>query len=335
MRGRCDLAGAVVLVLVLVPSAACFRPDAGANLPCGPALACPGGLVCDGAECVASGATDAPGAGVDAPRADAAPRSDAAVDGSVALDSDGDDVVDATDNCPARANRDQHDEDGDATGDVCDTCPHVADPDQADAGEVGVGAEADGVGDACDPFPALGGDRIALFLPFSSAMGLSPTGGAWSVSGDDLVQSSAASADDPKALTSVVGTVTRVEADLTITALAASGYRTISVVAGSSMDRATYHHCIHDDDGDTVHFQALEHAYPGGFEYQAFTAMPPLGLGRRTFRLGVDPLAGQASCWTSTTGMEVSAALVLPSGLVGVRTYAAAVRVHSFVVFTR
>ena len=67
----------------------------------------------------------------------------------------------------------------------------------------------------------------------------------------------------------------------------------------------------------------------------AFTAMPPLGLGRRTFRLGVDPLAGQASCRTSTTGMEVSAALVLPSGLVGVRTYAAAVRVHSFVVFTR
>ena len=79
-------------------------------------------------------------------------------------DSDGDGVIDGTDNCPAVANPDQADTDHDGTGDACDAtvrgpdtdgdgrpdiddnCPNVANPGQADA-------DGDGAGDACDGTP--------------------------------------------------------------------------------------------------------------------------------------------------------------------------------------
>jgi thermitase len=106
----------------------------------------------------------------------------AAVAAAVAdIDSDGDGVLDSTDNCPAIANPTQADEDHDGIGDACDpdrdgdgfanavdafpdnpaehadtdhdgigdnadNCPDVANPDQADA-------DRDGIGDACDPTP--------------------------------------------------------------------------------------------------------------------------------------------------------------------------------------
>lgn len=79
------------------------------------------------------------------------------------MDSDGDGVNDADDNCPDTANADQTDSDGDGVGDACDTaepvdsdgdgvaddednCPQTANPGQADA-------DADGIGDACDSTP--------------------------------------------------------------------------------------------------------------------------------------------------------------------------------------
>jgi hypothetical protein len=71
-------------------------------------------------------------------------------------DADGDEVPDASDNCPSVANTDQADNDGDGQGDACDgdddddgvedagdNCPFTANPDQADS-------DSDGQGDACD-----------------------------------------------------------------------------------------------------------------------------------------------------------------------------------------
>ncbi len=59
------------------------------------------------------------------------------------LDSDGDGIPDATDNCPFAFNPSQLDSDGDGIGDACDNCPFVANPDQGDR-------DVNGVGNACD-----------------------------------------------------------------------------------------------------------------------------------------------------------------------------------------
>jgi hypothetical protein len=87
-------------------------------------------------------------------------------DDDSALDSDGDTVLDADDNCPDDPNADQADADADGDGDACDACPDDADND-ADAdgicGDVDNcpyvtnpaqdDADADGLGDACDDCP--------------------------------------------------------------------------------------------------------------------------------------------------------------------------------------
>ncbi len=72
------------------------------------------------------------------------------------VDTDGDTVADADDNCPTVANTDQADADSDGIGDACeadtdgdgviddnDNCVSVANTDQADA-------DSDGIGDACE-----------------------------------------------------------------------------------------------------------------------------------------------------------------------------------------
>ncbi|AWM15208.1 hypothetical protein DI487_00005 [Flavobacterium sediminis] len=73
--------------------------------------------------------------------------------GPEALDSDGDGVVDADDNCPYTFNPVQEDEDGDGVGDVCDNCLLIANG-VNEAGIAGIGnqldTDGDGVGDACD-----------------------------------------------------------------------------------------------------------------------------------------------------------------------------------------
>lgn len=72
------------------------------------------------------------------------------------IDSDGDEIYDQNDNCPAISNVDQLDTDGDSLGDACDddldgdsvpndedVCPLIRDRNQADT-------DGDGIGDLCD-----------------------------------------------------------------------------------------------------------------------------------------------------------------------------------------
>jgi hypothetical protein len=100
-----------------------------------------------------------------------------------AVDSDGDGVADATDNCPTVSNAAQADEDGDALGDACDPCPHIA-GDDADS-------DLDGIGDSCDP--RVGIDRLVVFLGFNDAADaalfqMRSGTNQWSVSGGALHQ---------------------------------------------------------------------------------------------------------------------------------------------------
>jgi uncharacterized repeat protein (TIGR01451 family) len=65
------------------------------------------------------------------------------------IDTDGDGVCDAVDNCVNTSNPNQANFDGDPFGNRCDNCSLVPNPDQADA-------DGDGAGDVCDLCP--GGD---------------------------------------------------------------------------------------------------------------------------------------------------------------------------------
>lgn len=68
-------------------------------------------------------------------------------DGGEIVDTDGDGVADAEDNCPAVANASQADEDGDGIGDACDEPDTTGDPPD-DTGNDGTGD--DGTGDDSD-----------------------------------------------------------------------------------------------------------------------------------------------------------------------------------------
>lgn len=78
-------------------------------------------------------------------------------------DSDGDGVVDRTDNCPERINADQADGDRDGVGDACDNCVGVANLNQVDQNSNGLGdaceweeaedSDGDGVADQADNCP--------------------------------------------------------------------------------------------------------------------------------------------------------------------------------------
>lgn len=82
-------------------------------------------------------------------------------DAPLPVDTDGDGVSDADDNCAALGN-DQNDEDEDGVGDVCDNCPLVRNPSQQSDGDL------DQVGDACDPRPDITGDCLVVFDSFSA-----------------------------------------------------------------------------------------------------------------------------------------------------------------------
>jgi len=93
------------------------------------------------------------------------------------IDTDGDGVEDASDNCPTVANSNQLDTDGDGIGDVCDNCPSTSNSNQADSDNDGIGdvcdncpstsnsnqadSDNDGVGDVCDNCPSTSNSNQA------------------------------------------------------------------------------------------------------------------------------------------------------------------------------
>jgi hypothetical protein len=138
---------AIVLFLV-----GCYKEHSfgDCELSCTDELGCPSGLSCLAGMCRESGHTGAcTSTGMDGTIPDTP---------STTMDSDGDGLVDASDNCPLQMNPDQFDEDGDMVGDVCDICPISAD--NADD-------DADGVGNGCD-LDAASHDRILLFENFQT-----------------------------------------------------------------------------------------------------------------------------------------------------------------------
>lgn len=163
-----------VLAMVLVVGA-CYSPAIGERVPCGTGGACPSGQTCDVDGLCKAHPGGAGDAAIDVP----VTTHDAPIDGSSLVDSDGDGIADASDNCPGVANPDQYDEDADAVGDACDNCPHVANPDQA------ADADGDGVGDACDPRPGMT-DHIVLFEGFNGPLSGWTVPSGWSVAGGVL-----------------------------------------------------------------------------------------------------------------------------------------------------
>jgi hypothetical protein len=69
-------------------------------------------------------------------------------DDASGVDSDGDGIHNACDNCRFVANPTQIDADGDQLGNACDNCVNLRNPSQSDA-------DSDGPGDACDNCPSV------------------------------------------------------------------------------------------------------------------------------------------------------------------------------------
>jgi hypothetical protein len=161
---------------LVVVFAGCYSPQARDGAPCGPGRSCPTGQSCGADDrCWADPApTDA-----DVIPDDVAIVIDAAPDGNAAVDTDGDTIDDAADNCRFVANTNQRDHDADNVGDLCDNCPHVANPTQAAV------LDSDTVGDACDPDQGRT-DTQVLFEGFYDPLTNWVTVAGWSVSGGAL-----------------------------------------------------------------------------------------------------------------------------------------------------
>ena len=116
---------------------------------------------------------------------DAPSQTDALASDAPVVDTDGDGIRDAVDNCPTVQNPNQHDEDGDGLGDACDLCP-------AAPGGANTDSDGDDLGDACDP--SAQPDEYVLDT-FHPQLNLAwRTSGTWAIGtdSDSFVQTSTA-----------------------------------------------------------------------------------------------------------------------------------------------
>jgi hypothetical protein len=215
--------------------AGCYNPSIRTGAPCD--TECPGDLVCIDHRCREAGYMFGTDAGPD--DAPVVPTDTITVDGPPG-DADGDGIKDNLDNCPAKANLDQHDEDADALGDVCDPCPHLA--------GTAVDGDGDGVGDACDPQVAIAKQRIKFFDPFTTTLPEWNLGTGASRVGETLRVNGAMQAD---AQLSIANSESRVVMGGTIAARGSGSTHQISISFGEAQNNI-YHYCEFYDTSGTL-----------------------------------------------------------------------------------
>jgi hypothetical protein len=245
----------------LVLCVGCYSPTFTAGTPCD--TDCPGDLACIDHVC------RAPGYMPDARLVDAMVPVDT-IDGPPG-DVDADGIANTADNCPAKANADQHDEDGDTIGDVCDPCPHLA-GDAADS-------DGDGVGDACDPQPAIAKQRIKFFDPFTTTLPeWSPSSNVTRV-GDTLRVN--ATGGYAGSVLSVANGETRIIAAGTVASTVANAAEhQIAIAFGRNTAGDVYHYCELYDTGGATGDIAISRANKGvysSFAIAHYTGTLPIG----------------------------------------------------------
>lgn len=266
----------------------CYSPTYAPGSACD--SACPGNLVCVAHVCRVPGASDAAvdvtGGASDGPSIDGPPG-----------DRDGDGVKDDVDNCPNKANPNQHDEDGDSIGDVCDPCPHLAGS-AADS-------DGDGVGDACDPQPTIAKQTLAFFDPFTSQLA------AWDASslqqatiGGDHFEMGAGNADSAFARLVVANAETRFYAGGRVLSCSGANVGPHELAISFSVNGSNYYYVqAYDTDGTDGYLQIMQASGGGttftGLAGTAYTGVLPVGA----FLFQVDEsVAAKTLAFRSTLG---------------------------------
>jgi len=263
-------------ILIGALCGACYSPTFGPGSRCD--TECPGDLVCVDHVCTDSGRSD--GGGV---------ADGMTIDGPPG-DVDGDGVLDGMDNCPSRANQDQHDEDADAIGDACDPCPHL----RGDA----VDSDSDGVGDACDPEPTIAKQRIKFFDPFLSDRTEWQYGTNTGRVGETLRFFGAESG----AVLSVANGETSIVTSGTIAAVAPQTPHQMSLMFGVDANVKYYHYAEFWDSGPNTGEIAVTKANAGTYtsiDLRNFSGAVPTGA----FSMRVDEsVAAQTATLDATLG---------------------------------
>jgi hypothetical protein len=295
---------ALVVVALGASLAGCYNPSERIGSACDGV--CPGSLVCIDHVCVPPGTNpqpDAPDmmmidAAIDAPMIDGPPG-----------DGDADGVLDNADNCPAKANVDQHDEDADAIGDVCDPCPHI----NGDA----VDSDGDGVGEMCDPQPGIAKQKIKFFDPFTSARSEWTLGSGASRVGETLRINGLANDADSE-LEIPTGEL-RIETGGTIASVSSSTPHQMSIAFGLDATYEKFHYCEFYNGSSSTGVVAIAKGNNGTFTELASATYPaPMPTGAWSMRIDESVATQQIKYRAKLGGVQyneltASTNLALPS----------------------
>ncbi|HUS33598.1 MAG TPA: thrombospondin type 3 repeat-containing protein [Kofleriaceae bacterium] len=278
--------------LVLAALAGCYAPASRVGSACDDV--CPGNLECVDHVCVPPGTSP----GHDAAILDA--TIDAMVDARMIDgppgDVDADGVADNVDNCPGKANADQHSEDGDALGDVCDPCPHLS-------GNAADG-DSDGVGDACDPQPGVAKQRIAFFDPFTSTRAEWELGSGASRVGETLRVNGLTSFGD--SILNVATGELRIETGGTVASISSTTPHQLSIGFGFlDSTHQKYHYVELYNDAGTTGDIAISKANLGAYTGLATAQYPaPLPTGAWSMRIDESVAAQQIKLRAKAGGVQ-------------------------------